>query len=249
MPRRGGVDHLAGGVLGAESAGRALAELRDPFGMAGEEAPVVGDADGVDGVDVRAGMGARVDEAVLEVGAGDHGGDAHVEVGVGLRLGVHAGIAVDQAGDEELAGAVDNARALGDGNFAGEADLGDAAVANDDDGVGNIVRRAAPVGEIDDRAADENERDRGRGGLRLRGRRVGGEGAAYREQNREKAKQPHEEISLMRIVAHRGTGIREQGTGNSQSASQRVGGAAENLAERVRAAAAATKKMGKHSTV
>ena len=67
----------------------------------------------VNGVEVRAGLGAEIDEAALAVGAGHHRGDAHVEVGVGLRLRVHAGIAVDKAGDEEFSRAVDDARALG----------------------------------------------------------------------------------------------------------------------------------------
>jgi len=61
-----GVDHLACGVLRAELDGmRALTQLGDPFGMAGQQAPVVADANGVDGVKVRAGLGACIDEAVL----------------------------------------------------------------------------------------------------------------------------------------------------------------------------------------
>ncbi len=117
----GGVGHLAGGVLRAELDGmRALAQLRDPLGMTGQQAPVVGDADGVNGVDVRAGLGVGVDEAALVVGAGDDGGDAHVKIGVGLGLGVHSGVAVDEAGDEEFSGAVDDARALWDWDLAGQ---------------------------------------------------------------------------------------------------------------------------------
>ena len=141
---------------------RALAQLGDPLGMAGQQAPVVGDADGVDGVDVRAGLSAGVDEAALGVGAGDDGGDAHVKVGIGLRLRVHAGIAVDEAGDEEFSGAVDDARVFWDGHFAGQADFGDAAVADDDDGVGNVARGAAPVGDVNHRAAGKNQRNRRR---------------------------------------------------------------------------------------
>ena len=44
---------------------RALAQLGDPLGMAREQAPVVGDADGVDEINVRAGLGAGIDEAAL----------------------------------------------------------------------------------------------------------------------------------------------------------------------------------------
>ena len=61
-----GVDHLARGILRAELDGmRAFAELRDPLGMACEQAPVVGDADGIDGINVRAGLGAGIDKAAL----------------------------------------------------------------------------------------------------------------------------------------------------------------------------------------
>ena len=163
-----GVGHLAGCVFGAELGGmRALAQLGDPLRTAGQQAPVVGDADRVDGVDVRAGLGVEIDEAALVVGAGNDSGDAHVKVGVGLGLGVHAGIAVDEAGDEEFSRAVDDAGALGDGDGAGQADVGNAAVADDDDGIGNVARGVAPVGDVDHRATDENQWNGGRGGLEL----------------------------------------------------------------------------------
>ena len=126
-------------------------------GWRAKQAPVVGDADGVDGVDVRAGLGVGIDEAALIVGAGDHGGDAHVEVGVGLGLRVHAGIAVDEAGNEKFSGAIDDARAFGDWHFAGQADRGDFAFADDDNGIGNVAGRVAPIGDIDDRAAGKNQ--------------------------------------------------------------------------------------------
>ena len=51
------------------------------------------------------------------------GGDAHVEEGVGLALAVHAGETVDEAGDKELAGAVDDPGAFGDGHFGAGADV------------------------------------------------------------------------------------------------------------------------------
>jgi hypothetical protein len=122
----------------------------------------------VDGIDVRAGLGAGIDEAALIVGAGDDGGDAHVEVGVGLGLGVHAGIAVDETGDEEFAGAVDDAGVFGNGNLVRQADVGDAAFADDDNGAGNVAGGVTPGGDIDDSAAGKNQRDGRRRGLWLR---------------------------------------------------------------------------------
>ena len=156
-----GVDHLPRRILRAQLGGmRALAQLGDPLGLARQQAPVVGDADGVDGVNMRAGLGGGIDKAALIVGAGDHGGDAHVEVGVGLGLRVQAGEAVDETGNEKFSGAIDNARAFGDGHFAGQADRSDFAFADDDNGIGNVAGRMAPIGDIDDRAAGKNQRRR-----------------------------------------------------------------------------------------
>ncbi len=89
---------------------------------------------------MRAGLGVEIDEAALAVGAGDDRGDAHIEIGVGLRLGVHAGKAVDEAGDEEFSGAVNDARAFGNCDLSAGADIGDVPLADDDDGVGKIAR-------------------------------------------------------------------------------------------------------------
>ncbi len=194
-----GVDHLTRRILRAQLGGmRPLAQLRDPLGLARQQAPVVGDADGVDGVDVRAGLGAGIDEAALIVGAGDHGGDAHVEVGVGLGLRVQARKAVDEAGNEKFSGAIDDARAFGDWHFAGQADLGDFAFADDDNGIGNVVGGMAPIGDIDDCAAGKNQ---GRRRLGLGIGRNGGQSQSAEQ--RAKEDNSHHKISLKWIVAQR----------------------------------------------
>ena len=134
------IGHLAGRVLRAELDGmRALAQRRDPFRTASQQAPVVSDADGVNGIEMRAGLGVEIDEAALAVGARHHGGDAHVEVSVGLRLRVHSGVTVDEAGDEEFSRAIDDARALGCLDCAGKADFGDVAFPDYHNGIGNVV--------------------------------------------------------------------------------------------------------------
>ena len=153
----GGVD-LVGRVFRTEFDGmRAFTEFRGPVAVAHQQAPVVGRADRVEQIEVRAGIGVEVDVTAAVVAAGNDGGDAHVEIGVGLPLAVHAGKAVDQAGDEKLARAVDDLRALGHWNDEARADIGDAAILNNDDGVLQIDCRAAPVGDIDDGAADQNQ--------------------------------------------------------------------------------------------
>ena len=111
-----------------------------------------------------AGVGVEVDGAAAAVGAGDHGGDAHVEIGVGLALAVHAGKAVDQAGDEEFARAVDDARALGMGRSAREPTAMIWPSLTMTTGVLQIACGAAPVGDVDDGSAGENQR-RGNGRL------------------------------------------------------------------------------------
>ena len=202
-----GIDHLPRGVLRVELDGmRALAQLRDPLGTASQKAPVVGDSNGVDGIDVRGGLSAGIDKAVLRVSAGNDGGHAHVEVGVCLGLGVHTCIAVDESGDEEFAGAVDDSGVFGNGNLVGQANVSDAAVADDDNGARDVARGVAPGRDVDDSAAGENQWRGGWRGLRLRLGRNRGQRATDHEQTREKVKQAHERDSLMRIVAQRGKG-------------------------------------------
>ena len=98
------------------------------------------------------------------IGAGDHGGDAHIKEGVGLALRVHAGKAIDQAGDEEFSSAIDDARIFRDGDVGAGADGGDAAAIDNDNRIGQIVSGATPVGDVYERSAHKNQ------GGRLRGR-------------------------------------------------------------------------------
>jgi hypothetical protein len=79
-------------------------------------------------------------------------------------LRVHPGEAIDEAGYEELPGAVDDVRAFGDWDIGGRAYVCDVAVADDHDGVGKIAGRVAPVGYIDDSAAGEDELRKAGGG-------------------------------------------------------------------------------------
>ncbi len=152
-----GVD-LVGGVFRAELDGvRAFTEFRGPVAVTHQQAPVVCGADRVEQIEVRAGVGGEVDVTAAVVAAGDHGGHAHVEVRIGLALAVHPGKSIHKAGDEILSRAVDHLRALGHWNDATRTDVGDAAVLNNDDGVRLIDCRAAPVGDIDNGAADQNQ--------------------------------------------------------------------------------------------
>ncbi len=67
-----GVVDLAGGVFRAELDGmRAFTEFRGPVAVAHQQAPVVGGADGVEQIEVRAGVGVEVDVAAAVVAAGD----------------------------------------------------------------------------------------------------------------------------------------------------------------------------------
>ena len=79
----------------------------------------------------------------------------------------------------EFSSAVEDAGAFGDGECAGDADVGDAAIADDDDGVGKVASGVAPASDVDDGAASEDEGG-GAGlwrGLRRSGK--GGEGCGY----------------------------------------------------------------------
>ena len=68
------------------------------------------------------GLAADVEMAAACVGAGNDSGDTHVEEGVGLALRVHTGEAIDEAGDQVFPGAVDDARAFGNGHIGAGAD-------------------------------------------------------------------------------------------------------------------------------
>jgi hypothetical protein len=169
VPRRSGVIQLANGILWIQFDWMcAFAEFESPFGVLGEEAPVVSGSNGIDQVKMRTGIGGEIDGTVVVVVAGDDGGDAHIEIGVGLSLGVHAGKAVDEAGNEEFASAVHNASAFGDGYRSAGAYVSDAAVTDDDNGARDVARGVAPGGEIDESAAGENQRGGRRSGLWLR---------------------------------------------------------------------------------
>ena len=91
---------------------------------------------------------------------------------------------------------------LGMWTGAGKADVGDAAVADDDDGIGNVVGGVAPVGDVDDRAAGENQGNGGRRGLGLRPGRNGGQAPMPHSRAEKNTTQSHGKISLMWIVAH-----------------------------------------------
>ena len=96
------VELLAGVLWAKLNDTRALPEPGSPGRIVGEQAPVVGGADGINSIEMGTGIGRVVGYAVAKVAARDHGGDAHVEVGVGLGLGVHAGEAVDKSWDDEF---------------------------------------------------------------------------------------------------------------------------------------------------
>ena len=146
---------------GLSSTGCAPSRSREvQSGLLRQQAPVVGGADCVHQIQMWAGVGGQIDEAVFVVAARHHRGDAHIEIGVGLALAVHARIAVDQAGDKELAGAIDDLRALGDRHLETGADLDDAPVLHDNDGVLQVIGRVAPVGQVDQRAASQNQQRR-----------------------------------------------------------------------------------------
>ena len=185
----GGVGELALRVLGTEFDGMAagIVELLRPFRTTNEQVPVVGRADGVNRVQMGGRTGVEVDATPLRVSAGDDGSDAHVEIGVCLALTVHAGKAIDEAGDEEFAGAVDDAGTFGNGKCGAGADGGDAAVANVDDGVVNVFGGMAPGTDIDDGAADQHQGGRYQLRAFAGGRQLGTHGEGGERQNRSKA--------------------------------------------------------------
>jgi hypothetical protein len=152
---------------------------------------------------VRAGLGAGIDEAAFRVGAGDDGGDAHVEVGVGLGLGVHAGKAVDETGDEEFAGAVDDAGVFGNGDLVRQADVGDAASRMTTMAPG--MSRAESPQEVTSTTVPPARTSGtvGARGLWLRLDRNRGQSAADHKKTREKVEQSHGDDDLKRIVAQR----------------------------------------------
>src|SRR4029079_8300948 len=108
-----------------------FAELCGPVIVPDEKAPVVGGACRVEEVEMRLGIGGEVDVAATIVTAGHDGSDAHVEVSIGLSLTVHSSEAVNEAGDEEFAGAVDDLGVWGCFDKEARSDLGDLAVFDD----------------------------------------------------------------------------------------------------------------------
>jgi len=79
-------------------------------------------------------------------------------MGIGLSLTVHTGEAIDEAGDDEFAGTVDDLGVLRGLNEKARADLSDFAVLDDNDGILLIERGAAPVSDIDQGPTEEYER-------------------------------------------------------------------------------------------
>jgi hypothetical protein len=113
-----------------------------------------------------------VEEAVLV---------AHHRFAVVVQRQMHVG--VDETRRDVLAGGVDDARVLRNGDLRSRADGDDALAADDDDTVGN--RRAAV--SVDERAADDGNdwiRWECRGGSGLAGGRRGGEGESGEQKNR-----------------------------------------------------------------
>ena len=109
-----GIGQLPRGVLRTQFGGVVfLAQHVGPHAVPDQQAPVVGGADGVKQVKVGSWICGEVDVPAPRVGAGHHRGDAHIKIGIGFALAVHARKAVNQSGDDEFAGAVDDARALG----------------------------------------------------------------------------------------------------------------------------------------
>ena len=86
-PKPGCGVQLQIGVFRAQFNGmRAFSKLADPLRLLGKQAPVVGDADRVNRVEMRPRIGREVNQAVSVVTRGYHRGDAHVKIGVGLAL-------------------------------------------------------------------------------------------------------------------------------------------------------------------
>src|ERR1017187_6014141 len=154
-----------------------------------------------------AGMGRKIDISPAVVAARNNRSHTHIEVGVGLSLRVHSGKAVHQPWKDELSSAVDHFRALGDGNCAARADIGNAPVAHNHNRIGEVPRRTAPVAEVHNGSASQNQRSRHNnlwrnGGLCL----WPGENPAqsHSTQTRQNAtKKSHKKSGLMWIVAQR----------------------------------------------
>src|ERR1035437_3754100 len=96
--------------------------------MADEQAPVIGGADRIKQIQMRAGIGAEIDVTATVVSAGDHRGNTHVEVGIGLSLAVHAGKAIYKARDDEFPSAVNDSGAFGDGKRLAGTHIGYATI-------------------------------------------------------------------------------------------------------------------------
>ncbi len=135
-PEPGSVTQLPAAVFKIQfDAVGALIEFAEPLRLLGQQAPIVGGAHRVNRIEMRPRIGGEIDKTVFVVAAGHHSGDAQVETGIGLALGVYAGIAVHQARDDEFSRAIDNSGPFGNGNRSRSADLADAAVADDDHGI------------------------------------------------------------------------------------------------------------------
>jgi len=153
---------------------RAFAELRGPGRVANQQAPVVGAADGVEQIKMRARVSIPVNVTATVVRAGDHRGDAHIKEGIRLALRVHAGKAVDETGDQVLPCAVDDARVGRNREVGTSAHSDDLPLIDNHDGVVQIPRRTAPIGHIHKGATREHElRSRGGNGIGRRRLRPG----------------------------------------------------------------------------
>ena len=107
--------------------------------------------------DVGRRVGIQVERATACTFHPHDGGDAHGEVGVGLRLMVQGGKAIDQAGNGESTLGIQNFDPIGDVDFGRGADGGDFTVPNKNDGIFDVVGRGAPVGHVDDRDVADGE--------------------------------------------------------------------------------------------
>ncbi len=201
-----GICELARGIFRAQLSGApTLSQLEGPLRTLGQQAPVVGGADRIEQIEVRAGVDAEIDSPMAVVAAGNHRGNPHVKVGVGLILRCHAGKAIHQPWDYELARAIDDARALGDGDGSTVAHIRNAPVTHNDDRIREVSCRTAPVADVYHRAANQHQRRRAQPFRRNRGRclRPGKNRCQGRPtQSRQRAtKNSHKKAGLFRIVA------------------------------------------------
>jgi hypothetical protein len=72
-------------------------------------------------------------------------------------LAAHAGEAIDQTGDQEFPGAIDDSYAFGDRQGSARTDGDDVSITDVYDRVWEIIGGMAPVCDIDDCAAGEDE--------------------------------------------------------------------------------------------